>query len=160
MTMNRILFLCSGNYYRSRFAEELFNFKARAIAGDWRADSRGLSMNPNNAGPIAEIVLKRLDRLEVKPANAGRYPEAAEVSDLDDSDLVIAMSHEEHYPLMQSLFPEYAAQTTYWDVEDTGGMPPEVALPRIEWLVARLAARLIEEAQLSDGHLAPPSPQG
>jgi len=26
-----VLFLCTGNYYRSRFADELFNHKAAAI---------------------------------------------------------------------------------------------------------------------------------
>ena len=27
-----VLFLCTGNYYRSRFAEELFNHEADALA--------------------------------------------------------------------------------------------------------------------------------
>ncbi len=52
--MNRILILCSGNYYRSRFAEEVFNFRARAVYSNWSADSRGLRLNPNNVGPIAD----------------------------------------------------------------------------------------------------------
>ena len=87
--MHRLLFLCSGNYYRSRFAEEVFNYKALS---DWRADSRGLRLNPNNIGQIAEVVLRRLASLEVKPINAGRPPEALKKSDLDDSARVIAMS--------------------------------------------------------------------
>ncbi len=136
--MNRLLFLCSGNYYRSRFAEEVFNYKARAISSDWRADSRGLRLNANNIGPIAEIVLKRLASLEVIPINAGRNPEAVKKSDLDDSTLVIAMSRQEHYPLMRRMFPKHAEEITYWDVEDTVRMPSDVAFRRIESLVSQL----------------------
>jgi protein-tyrosine phosphatase len=36
-----VLFLCTGNYYRSRYAEELFNHLARAEGIGWRAFSRG-----------------------------------------------------------------------------------------------------------------------
>jgi protein-tyrosine phosphatase len=28
---SQILFLCTGNYYRSRYAEELFNFRALIV---------------------------------------------------------------------------------------------------------------------------------
>ncbi len=136
--MNRILFLCSGNFYRSRFAEEVFNYKARAALGDWRADSRGLRLNPNNIGPIAEVVLRRLARLEVKPINSGRLPEALNQSDLEDAGLVIAMSRQEHYPLMRKMYPTYAEQIAYWDVEDTGRMQPEVAFRRMELLMDHL----------------------
>ena len=34
-----VLFLCSGNYYRSRFAEHLFNHLAAADRG-WQAQSQ------------------------------------------------------------------------------------------------------------------------
>jgi len=136
--MNRLLFLCSGNYYRSRYAEEVFNYKARAAMGDWRADSRGLRLNPNNVGPIADAVLRRLARLEVKPINAGRAPEAVREADLENAALVIAMSRLEHYPLMREMFPTYADQITYWDVEDTGRMQPDVAFRRMELLMDQL----------------------
>ncbi len=105
---------------------------------DWRADSRGLHLNPNNIGPIAEVVLRRLARLEVDPINSGRHPEVLKAADLEDAALVVAMSQQEHYPLMREMFPTYADQITYWDVEDTGRMPPDVAFRKIELLVDRL----------------------
>ena len=43
-SMNKILFLCTGNYYRSRFAEHLFNWLATKQGLDWQADSRGLAL--------------------------------------------------------------------------------------------------------------------
>ncbi|HVJ67318.1 MAG TPA: hypothetical protein VM510_05000, partial [Caulifigura sp.] len=41
-TLKRVLFLCTGNYYRSRFSEELFNSLAKQHNLDWSADSAGL----------------------------------------------------------------------------------------------------------------------
>src|SRR6185369_2827587 len=38
----RVLFLCSGNYYRSRFAELFFNHLPAAEGLSYRADSAGL----------------------------------------------------------------------------------------------------------------------
>ena len=140
--MNRILFLCSGNYYRSRFAEELFNFKARAVCCNWSADSRGLRLNLNNAGPISEVALRRMEMLRVQPIKGHRSPEIVRETDFEDSAIVIAMSREEHHPLMLKLFPVYAEHIRYWDVEDTGEMPPEVALQRIEHLVDQLIGDL------------------
>ena len=50
-----VLFLCTGNYYRSRFAEVLFNHLARERGLRWRAESRGLDLaiGVNNVGPIS-----------------------------------------------------------------------------------------------------------
>jgi len=39
--MKKILFLCTGNYYRSRYAEEIFNHLAKREDLPWRAFSRG-----------------------------------------------------------------------------------------------------------------------
>ncbi len=47
-----VLFLCTGNYYRSRFAEALFNSVAGKMGLPWRASSRGLALERgvNNIG--------------------------------------------------------------------------------------------------------------
>ena len=39
-----VLFLCTGNYYRSRFAEILFNSVAEKMGLPWKASSRGLAL--------------------------------------------------------------------------------------------------------------------
>ena len=59
-TKDRVLFLCTGNYYRSRFAEELFNFFAKGEGIAWRAFSRGLAErgSPENVGPISQFALE------------------------------------------------------------------------------------------------------
>ena len=140
--MKRVLFLCSGNYYRSRFAEEFFRYRAKRFLPDWTADSRGLSLNPNNPGLISPLVLDRLENLRFSPTGSGRLPSYAEASDFRDADVIIAMSKKEHMPLMEKKFAAYSQQVQYWDVEDTADMPSDVALAKIEMLVDELVQRL------------------
>jgi protein-tyrosine-phosphatase len=45
MSVRAVLFLCTGNYYRSRFAEGLFNHLASQLRLGWRADSCGLALD-------------------------------------------------------------------------------------------------------------------
>src|SRR5256885_17038856 len=54
-SLKTVLFLCTGNYYRSRFAEILFNSVAGKMGLPWQAASRGLALEPgvNNVGPMA-----------------------------------------------------------------------------------------------------------
>src|SRR6185312_8984112 len=57
----RVLFLCTGNYYRSRYAEELFNHFAKIEGLDWRAFSRGATErgSPGNMGPMSRFARER-----------------------------------------------------------------------------------------------------
>ena len=59
---NTVLFLCTGNYYRSRFAEVLFNSVAGKMGLPWRASSRGLALERgfNNVGPMAVAAVNAL----------------------------------------------------------------------------------------------------
>lgn len=52
--MKIILLLCTGNFYRSRFAEVLFDFAAPVECPGWTAISRGIAVDLgiNNVGPI------------------------------------------------------------------------------------------------------------
>src|SRR3954462_15992860 len=58
-----ILFLCTGNYYRSRFAEILFNSVAGKMGLPWQASSRGLALERgvNNVGPMAVSAVTALE---------------------------------------------------------------------------------------------------
>jgi protein-tyrosine phosphatase len=71
-----ILFLCTGNYYRSRFAEELFNNHAERSGIDWVAHWRGLALErgANNIGCISPIALRALKALEITARGANRLP--------------------------------------------------------------------------------------
>ena len=57
-----VLFLCTGNYFRSRFAEVLFDSVAGTMGLPWRASSRGLALERgvNNVGPMAVEAVQAL----------------------------------------------------------------------------------------------------
>ncbi len=50
---HEVLFVCTGNYYRSRFAELFFTARAAQAGLPWAAQSRGFILAPQNIGPIS-----------------------------------------------------------------------------------------------------------
>jgi protein-tyrosine-phosphatase len=122
-----ILFLCTGNYYRSRFAEILFNSVASKMGLPWQASSRGLALERgvNNVGSMAAAAIKALETLKIRDAErCGRLPAQVTVDDLEQADAIIAVKHAEHLPLLQERFPAFAAKAEFWDVEDAPGAQP------------------------------------
>src|SRR5687767_1312085 len=71
-----ILFLCSGNYYRSRFAEHLFNHLVKDTALPHRSDSAGLwpDCRQHNPGPIAAQTIQALVQRGVSLPQTHRIP--------------------------------------------------------------------------------------
>ena len=135
-----VLFLCTGNYYRSRFAEVLFNSVARKMGLPWRASSRGLALERgvNNVGPMAASAVNALEALGVRAADAGPLPGAGGGDDLERADRIVALKEAEHLPLLQERFPAWAEKVEFWQVDDA----PEV-LALIEHEIMGLVARLI-----------------
>src|SRR5436853_4447884 len=136
-----VLFLCTGNYYRSRFAEALFNSVAGKMGLPWRASSRGLALERgvNNVGPMAVEAVKALEAMGVRAdAAITRMPAQVTGDDLDGAALIVALKHAEHLPLLQERFPAWAERVEFWHVDDA----PEV-LGLIEQEVMGLVARLL-----------------
>jgi protein-tyrosine phosphatase len=140
--MKRVLFLCTGNYYRSRFAEMLFNWHAEQQALAWRADSRGLALDPANPGPVSRHTLARLNALGVRIDSQLRPPRDLSLSDLAAADHVVAVKAGEHQPLMERRFPDWLERVEFWNIHDVDCSAPEEAMPLLESEVLRLAARL------------------
>jgi protein-tyrosine phosphatase len=140
-----VLFLCTGNYYRSRFAEILFNSVAERMRLPWKAASRGLALERgvNNVGPLAVQAREALKALGLRPTEEWtRLPVGVLIEDLEKADLVVALKQHEHQPLLQERFPAWSGKVEYWQIDDA----PEV-LPLIEREVMDLAARLIGGGQ-------------
>lgn len=150
----RILFLCTGNYYRSRFAEMLFNVLASQRNLAWRADSRGLAPGASNVGPIYPRVPDQLKALGYLAESEPRLPARLEIADLEAADLVIALNESEHRPLMSQQFEGWTDQIQYWDVPDLHVMKAEEAFSRIEMRTASLVQQLLEEQSPSKSDLA------
>ena len=100
MSRNHILFLCTGNYYRSRYAEELFNHRAKIDGLAWRAFSRGVAetSSPENVGPMSQFALEALQAKAIVPEGLARYPQPCSLADFHLAELVIALKEAEHRP--------------------------------------------------------------
>ncbi len=140
-----VLFLCTGNYYRSRFAEALFNSVAGRMGLPWRASSRGLALERgvHNVGPMAASAVKTLEAMGVRAGDAiTRMPAQVTTDDLEGAALIVALKHAEHLPLLQERFPDWAEKVEFWHVDDA----PEV-LGLIEQEVMGLVARILGGGQ-------------
>ncbi len=139
-----VLFLCTGNYYRSRFAEHLFNARAPARGLAWRAESAGLESecSTRNPGPISRVAVEGLNLRGIGVPAPHRLPRDVEHRDFETAHLVIALKEAEHRPLLEARFAPFAARVQYWHVDDVEDAPPEHALPMIERHVDELLARL------------------
>ncbi|WP_129628761.1 low molecular weight phosphatase family protein [Candidatus Oscillochloris fontis] len=141
MQQRTILLICTGNYYRSRYAELLFNAQVPAHLA-WRADSRGFAPGPWNHGPVAPIVLDRLRAAELPIPEPLREPLRLTHADLEAADLLIALDEREHRPYVEGLGRVWAARFTYWQVPDLHEWPAHRALDAIENAVAGLIAQI------------------
>jgi protein-tyrosine phosphatase len=142
--MKTALFLCSGNYYRSRFAEELFNHHAKRYDLDWMAHSRALAIERgiNNVGPLSPLVLKALDERCMVVRGVIRPPLQCTVADLETADWIVALNETEHRPLLLERFPGWQDRAEYWQVEDIGFVPAEAALSLIESEIDAMLKRI------------------
>src|SRR5262244_3470626 len=116
--MKRLLFLCTGNYYRSRYAELLFNALASMVRLSWRADSRGLDLSAgkNNVGPLSSFVADRLSGRGFGLVAPPRMPVAR--------------------------FADWVHRVEYWHVHDADRVRPDEALSLIEREIERLLPRV------------------
>ena len=142
--MKTVLFLCSGNYYRSRFAEELFNALAKRTGLDWRADSAGLAVDDStaNLGPIAGDTVRELGRRHVAVELPLRYPRQVRASDLAGAACVIALNEGEHRLMLEQQFPGWAERAEYWHIPDLYEAPAGESLRALECNVETLIQAL------------------
>jgi protein-tyrosine phosphatase len=143
--LRTVLFLCTGNYFRSRFAELLFNDLAARAALPVRARSAGLAAqcHTRNLGPISRHTLAALRARGVAAEDPPRLPRDVTEEDLAGAELVIALKEREHRPMLAERFPGWPDRIRYWDVDDIPRVPAAEALGRIEELVRALVAELL-----------------
>ena len=144
----RVLFVCSGNFYRSRLAELLFNHWAAAAGLGWEAASRGLVKAGDLKGMSDHAVAFLRDHDLGHLAENPRDPLIVDVEDLTESDLVVGLCRDEHEPMINQKFlslaraMKKAGRIRYWQIFDIP-VPP------------RAIVRL-----LGGGHRGPSQPPG
>ena len=143
----KVLFLCTGNYYRSRFAELLFNHWAMVRNLPWVADSRALALELGiyNVGPISSYTLAGLHQRAIPVPPEMRDPQQVQESDLHEATLVIALDRQEHQRYVAERLPGWTDRVHYWEVADLHLMTASDALARIESQVMTLLDTLATE---------------
>ena len=139
-----VLFLCTGNYYRSRFAECYFRHLSDKHQLPWLADSRGLQVPSDNDGPLSPDTITECGRLNIS-VEPLRFPLPLTVQDLERANLTIAMQETEHRALLRAAFPDWEARIDYWEIHDRDVTPPQKALPQLRRQVEALVGRLQRE---------------
>ncbi len=136
-TNRRVLFICTGNFYRSRFAEAIFNHYAEQRKIPWTAFSRGLAIHLAE-GYLSTFAADGLTARQIELRHTG--PSRMQLSELDlkTSDRRIALDRFEHFDMLLKQFPGWEDRIEYWEVADLPYRSAEDALPEIERKVVRL----------------------
>ncbi len=141
--VRNVLFLCSANYYRSRFAEHLFNWLSSQRNLPWRADSRGLLVGLwEGLTEMSHFTVEALQERGIPFEPAPRNPLPLKGSDLKQAHLVVAVKEQEHRREMVTQFGSWADQVEYWHIDDLDCAVPADALPQLERQVQLLVERL------------------
>ncbi|MEM1417392.1 MAG: low molecular weight phosphatase family protein [Myxococcota bacterium] len=141
--MRRVLFLCTGNYYRSRYCEAIFAAEAKRRGVDWRAFSRGLWRGPSpHERPLSSHTHDALASRRIAYAEAGRMPRRAMEGDFEAAAHIVAVNEREHRPEIELRFPAWRHRVEHWTVDDVDRLDAADALPRLERQVTALLVRL------------------
>jgi len=109
----KVLFVCSGNAYRSPVAEALL----KKLRSDVKVDSAGI----HPVIPVSEAAKKYLAR-----ENAQKYlkhaPEGLDEKELNNYDLIIAMKPK-HKDLILSKCSECENKIVVWNIDDPYFLP-------------------------------------
>jgi protein-tyrosine phosphatase len=140
--VGRVLFLCTGNYYRSRFAELLFNRLAEARNLPWRADSCGLEPHAANVGPISRHTVSGLAALGIPIGDDSRAPRKVAESDFLKADLIVAVKEAEHRSMLEQGFPAWLRRVEFWNIHDLDYAQPGETMAELQRHVACLIDRI------------------
>lgn len=104
----KVLFVCSGNAYRSPLAEALL----KKLRPDLEIDSAGLHIIIPISRHVREYLAKQNATQYLK-----RTPQSIDEKKLRDYDLIVAMEHI-HTNAILSICPECEARIVEWNIED------------------------------------------
>jgi protein-tyrosine-phosphatase len=131
----KILFVCSGNAYRSPLAEALL----KKLRPDLQVDSAGTQVETEISEETRKYLAKQGVDNYLKKA-----PESLDARRLGDYDLIVAMEQAHENAVLRRC-PECRGKTAVWNIEDLGSRPieyTETISNRINEKVKKLAKSL------------------
>ena len=138
----KILFVCTGNYYRSRFAEIYFNYFAKLKPLSWEAFSRGFNVdNPNNVGFLSPQAEKTLLLLQI-PISCNNPPVKITAQNIKEADMVIALNKKEHGVFVDKYFQNLQNKFIFWDIQDLHELSSQEALVKLKLKIDNLIEKL------------------
>ena len=128
----KVLFVCTGNSFRSAVAEALL----KKLRNDLEVESAGTQ-------PARKIAsnAKRLLEEEDASENLKKTPEGIEKKNLEEYDLIVAMKERHKNEVLQQ-FPQVKGKIRVWDINDPIYLPSgsdREILQEIKRRVAELA---------------------
>jgi protein-tyrosine phosphatase len=126
-----VLFICTGNYYRSRVSEAWFNHLAMQAGSPWRAFSRGVDINLAPPG-LSPFTRDYLGQLGVSLDLTAPERQALQADDLARAAHAIALKEAEHRAYLRRDFPAWEERVTYWHFHDLDVSTAETMLPALE----------------------------
>lgn len=134
----KILFVCTGNSYRSPVAEALL----KKVRGDLEVESAGTQP----AGMIAPNAKKFLER-ENALEKLKRTPEGIDQKNLEEYDLIVAMKQNHKNEILR-LYPQMEDRIEVWNIDDPIYLPygsDEEVFEEIKRKVMELAESIQDE---------------
>jgi protein-tyrosine phosphatase len=138
----KVCFVCTGNYYRSRFAEATFNFMAKECGEKYVAESRGLNISAADKvaadyGELSPYTKNKMEELDIPISFTSSKRQPISKQDLKDFDIIVVMDRSEHFSMVKSFVGEdedmilSAKNFKYWAIKDVFDWKPEETLGAI-----------------------------
>ena len=128
--MDKVLFVCTANIHRSRFAEEVFNHFSEKNNKGVAAFSAGLRVGDYNFRKIYYPALDNLEKFNILPKRAEELSVHIKNIDLDQYDRLICMDKNEHKPMVLPDPQLSAFKFEYWDITDMPKVHSNISLPK------------------------------
>ena len=143
--MQKILFVCTANIFRSRFSEEVYNHLATRLNLSSRAYSAGLMVGHYKTRSIYTPALEQLKVLNIVPRRKDELSIHINDLDLTQFDQVICMDKDEHQPMVRKNKNLTNLNIEYWDIVDEPLVSKDISLPQCYTKVEKLVNRHFQE---------------
>ena len=127
--MKKVLFVCTANIHRSRFAEEVFNYFCIKNNIKVHAFSAGLKVGDYRFRKIYYPALENLKKYDIAPLRPDDLSKHIDLINLENYDKLICMDEFEHKPMVRSNPKLLGYNFEYWNITDMPKVDSDISLP-------------------------------